>query len=68
MSALHFIDLIQREDKILVQFSEHLNVSAEETSGYSPGVFYHHVFCRIVACMCLNNAIRQEIIRRPGRI
>lgn len=39
MSALHFIDLIPREGKILVQFSEDLNVSARETSIYNPGVF-----------------------------
>lgn len=38
-SALHFIDLIQGEGKILIKFCEHLNASAREMSSYNPGVF-----------------------------
>lgn len=38
MSAWHFIDLIQGEGKILVQFSECPDVSSRDTSSHIPGV------------------------------
>lgn len=37
MSAWHFVDLIQGEGKILVQFSECPNVSPRDTSSHIPG-------------------------------
>lgn len=47
MSAWHFIDLIQGEGKILLQFSELPNVSSRDTSSHIPGV------CSAGYCVCV---------------
>lgn len=62
MSAWHFIDLIQGEGKILEQFSECPNVSSRDTSSHVPGV----CSAGYSVCVCLNNVVPQDIIRRPN--